>query len=265
MSFILDGNEYILQTSFEHGKQAKTYLYMSNNKLYTIKIYSIFTIHYQKKFLNECKILNYLSSKCNSIHIPCLKQFLIIDKNNDLYSFFNINDSPEIGILIYNFIEGLVFDKYIDSDIDLNLINLFCDQIFYTIKFLHYNKISHRDIKPSNIIYDPDNKIFNLIDFGFSCYNTCIGYMGTKNYLLPEIYYKTIIPDLDIYKKNDLYSIGVILFIYFEKKYPFNNTTFIGFSDNTPINFQTIINLLITAYQNNYDINYIVDIWNTIK
>ena len=37
-----------------------------------------------------------------------------------------------------------------------------------TLKYMHSQSLSHRDIKPDNIMYDVDNKIIKIIDFGTS-------------------------------------------------------------------------------------------------
>ena len=101
-------------------------------------------------------------------------------------------------------------------------------QLFSAVITLHSHNIVHRDIKPANIIYDKEKQYTTLIDYGFSCAmpkievqdyvkrcSDIITGIGTPIYIDPRIFQKSDKSkksNLDILKKSDLYSLGLVLF-----------------------------------------------------
>ena len=87
----------------------------------------------------------------------------------------------------------------------------------------HTNNIVHGDIKLENFLIDKDKLI--LIDFAMSHYkykveNKKLNLGGTHSYCAPEVY----LGDCDFY--NDIWSLGVILYIMIEGSFPFNHNKF---------------------------------------
>jgi calcium-dependent protein kinase len=78
----------------------------------------------------------------------------------------------------------------------------------------------HRDLKPENILFNAQG-VLKLVDFGTSK-DVAKGKMrntyGTAYYIAPEV----LQGDYDI--KCDIWSCGVILYIFFTGKPPFNGT-----------------------------------------
>ena len=95
-------------------------------------------------------------------------------------------------------------------------------QILSGLCYLHSNEIVHRDIKPENIIICTNqNEKFDLkiIDFGLSerfkkkeNYTTA----GSPNYMAPEAFFGKVTP------KNDIWSVGIMFYIYCYGKLPFD-------------------------------------------
>ena len=97
--------------------------------------------------------------------------------------------------------------------------------LLQTVKYLHKNDICHRDLKLGNIMLS-DEKDFNkikIIDFGLSIkfqnkYEQ--GICGTMKYMAPEVAL-----GMKYIKNVDIWSIGIILFLLFNKgKHPFYET-----------------------------------------
>ena len=152
------------------------------------------------------KIINHPNDpdKYKNVHIQKYIGTYFVDKKNELYSTFcidsnKISDINEefIYFVIYEFVKGIsLSDKMDEPPSVIFSINLL-SQILYTLKRLHDNDIAHRDIKPANIIYDCDQKIFTLIDFGLSCTSDinisnskCNSIAGTPAYVLPDLMLK---------------------------------------------------------------------------
>ena len=95
-------------------------------------------------------------------------------------------------------------------------------QILSGLCYLHSNEIVHRDIKPENIIIctnQNDKFDLKIIDFGLSerfkkkeNYTTA----GSPNYMAPEAFFGKVTP------KNDIWSVGIMFYIYCYGKLPFD-------------------------------------------
>jgi serine/threonine protein kinase len=89
------------------------------------------------------------------------------------------------------------------------------------IEYIHDNGVVHRDLKPENILLD-DQFNLKVTDFGFAEYfdhkNRLRSYPGTEGYMAPEVWLG------QEYKGQlaDVFALGVILFIMYSGKMPFN-------------------------------------------
>ena len=94
-------------------------------------------------------------------------------------------------------------------------------QILSGLCYLHSNEIVHRDIKPENIIICTNqNEKYDLkiIDFGLSeRFKKKDNYItaGSPNYMAPEAFSGKVTP------KNDIWSVGIMFYIYCYGKLPF--------------------------------------------
>ena len=99
-------------------------------------------------------------------------------------------------------------------------------QLFSAISYCNTKNIMHRDLKPENIMLN-DKTLFGLpfikiIDFGTAKiyeneYENLV--IGTLFYMAPEVFNKKYT------EKCDMWSLGVILYYLFTKKFPFQGPT----------------------------------------
>lgn len=147
-------------------------------------------------------------------------------------------DHPNIVNIIESFNKEdtiSIIYKYHENSIELTKIKLlkhnigYYLNIFYQItdgiEYMHNKKIVHMDIKPQNIIiYDG---IPIIIDFNLSLnldnYSSFSGWIGTPNYMSPELWKKEY--DIDYYL-CDIYSLGVTFYYVINNgKLPFRAKT----------------------------------------
>lgn len=96
-------------------------------------------------------------------------------------------------------------------------------QICDAVEYMHNNYYVHRDIKPQNILLHNDIAILIDFDMAASTVNTEFpiidGYIGTPNYLAPEIWREE---DDISYEATDIYSLGITMYyISNRKSYPY--------------------------------------------
>lgn len=254
-SFQIDGQVFTLQTFLGSGAQGKTYLYSSNDKLYTVKIFSdLDSLVKRLAFQRETNVLEKILNYCQLNVFPCLYKQIEVNQYSDLFGVLG-EDKKDTGVVIYNFIPGIPFyDLVKEKGHSLEIVDQFLKQMLPAIKLLHQNNIAHRDIKTKNIIYNPDTGIFTLIDFGLACINDCSSLSGSLNYILPSIWNGEIPRNLESYKRSDSYALGVCLYSYINKRNPFvldkvddhlNVGKYLGFRGQVPEKYKKIIEVLL--------------------
>lgn len=95
------------------------------------------------------------------------------------------------------------------------------------MKYLHSRNIVHRDLKPENMLLGKNYEL-KLADFGFA---TVVDdseknktHLGTERYMCPELVMKK---KYDA-KKADVFSLGVILFVFMKGQPPFEKADIIN-------------------------------------
>ena len=181
----------------------------------------------QDELIKEFNLRLILNEDCKS-HLVCYYDAFVKEKEKE-------EEEENKLILIMSLVTGkhlfyINKDKYSRkqetyTDDEKEIIT---KQLLSAVKTLHSHNIVHRDIKPANIIYDKEKKYTTLIDYGFSCAmpkievqdyvercSDIITKKGTPIYIDPRIFQesdKSKKSNLDILKKSDLYSLGLVLF-----------------------------------------------------
>jgi len=172
-----------------------------------IKI-SNFTKADEESIMNEIKILKVID------HPHIMKIYEYYEKNDHLYIVTEFLAGGEL----FERIEKL--SKFTEATA-ANYIR----QILMAVSYLHSKSIIHRDIKPENIVFETkeSNSNLKLIDFGTSRevvqQKKLTTKMGTAYYIAPEVLKK----NYDF--KCDIWSCGVILYVFLCGYPPFNGST----------------------------------------
>ena len=231
--FFSDEKEYKILSHLGDGATCicfKVYEKLSD-KIYALKIFksSAETYYYNeiekiRKIQNKCKsiirLIDYGDGEiCNfnesKIDINLVNKFQLYNNKTVKFSVFEYLENGELFDYIYYLKEG--FNEDIARIIFRNLVNAF--------ETCHKNHFCHGDLKPENILIANDFSV-KLIDFGFSkdiSYENELFYSwrGTDIYSCPE----TLKCNSKGYNgyKNDIFSLGVLLFILIVGCFPFNS------------------------------------------
>ena len=226
--------EFILKQKIGAGATCECYIGQKKNES-TPEIFAIKIIpqQYYQFYLNEISFLTKIQEHNNIIKLYGHGQgFLSPISNND-----DINNDNYIKQIIYYIIleyaENGELKDYVNgtnSRIPENISSKIFFRIVKVVKYLHDNNIAHCDIKPENILFD---KYFipKLIDFGFSQEfdgkngNYLIhSKSGTPMYSSPDVRLAFTKGYDGI--KNDIFSLGVLLFVITIGDFPFESPTY---------------------------------------
>ena len=178
--------------------------------------------------IRACKHLSKLSIK-NLEKFEREINILIKTDHPHIIKLYEIFESQRSLYLVMEECKGgEVFDKIIEHIqskqmySEKDAANMFL-QLMSSIEYCHNNGICHRDLKPENLLYlnagnEKDNPI-KVIDFGLSQIFTdrkLKTKVGTAYYVAPEILMG------DYNEKCDIWSAGVILYIFLSGDPPFN-------------------------------------------
>ena len=236
MTYLLQDNNNKYKLVKEIGKGATCRCYLGqklNNEnkesSETIAI-KIFSSKYYKFYAKEISLLTKLQSNKNIIKLYEYGQGLLTPLENIETNDDNFNEKLAYYEILEYANNGELKD-YINgpsSRIPENISAKIFFKVTQTVKYLHENNIVHCDIKPENILLD---KYFNpkLNDFGFSQEfegKKCLfhTHSGTEKYSSPDVKFAFSKGYDGI--KNDIFSLGVFLFVITIGQFPFEKTTY---------------------------------------
>lgn len=121
---------------------------------------------------------------------------------------------------------GELFDRIIEAHtFSENQAAKLIDQILSAVAYLHSHNVIHRDLKPENIVFESKDKdaLIKIIDFGTSKKvkknEKLHSRLGTAYYIAPEVLGQSYD------SKCDIWSCGVILYVFLFGIPPFNGKT----------------------------------------
>ena len=191
---------------------------ISNNHEYTRLTFDDFT-----KESNNVKTLTgcgYTSDYIDHFHM---------EFNNKEYYYLILEDLSE-WITLESFINKVIFDnEYKNKYYTHEFLQKLIKNLLVGLLKIHSLGIAHKDIKPSNIMINESNINIKYIDFGFSINENDGSFICNKLtpiYAPPERYLSGHITNFTTGKKNDIWSLGIVLYELLNiQEYP-NNLPF---------------------------------------
>lgn len=141
-------------------------------------------------------------------------------------------EGKNVVFILSEYVKGPSFQQLIDERSKLdnyllpNILWLYMYQLISGLNYIHKLNYAHRDIKPENIILNEVTNMPKIIDFGLSCMHDCKDRSGSLFWLPPEVFDTNYVPDLDLAKAHDVWSLGVVFYELANFALPFHISDF---------------------------------------
>ena len=157
------------------------------------------------------KIMTKKRQTNNSIRIALTERNVWKNINNSLFInklHYCLQDPLNVYFVMDYAPRGDMFDVVKNYKLNESDCIIYFTEILCGLKTIHGNNIIYRDLKLENILIDQDGHVL-LTDFGISNHLDELDQTirGTPMYFAPEI-----IKEKVIHQKNDIWSLGIILF-----------------------------------------------------
>ncbi|MEE8133487.1 MAG: serine/threonine-protein kinase [Gemmatimonadales bacterium] len=144
---------------------------------------------------------------------------------------YDFGEEDGLYYLALEWAEGMPLSNYVEKNgrMDPELVADAIGQLAEGLMASHAEGIIHRDLKPDNIIFDPENSVLKLLDFGIARDAqqdtadrlTRTGFfVGTLNHVAPEALSGELVDEA-----ADLYSVGTIAYYLLTARHPYAGRT----------------------------------------
>ena len=220
----------------------------SNNKLISEKSLHSEIIVYNSNYMNKnvkIKRFDLNKVKFNPEKIKNNCEFMKQMNNNINYSVKIIDNfkKDDYYYIVYENCETNLEDviRKSKSGISVRRMKGLMNQFNEVMKYIFENKKAHRDIKPSNILLNKKNTLTGykilISDYSYEKPEKDENNYIYNYYIPPEV----LNNNEEDFSKEDLWSIGIMLYRMYIKKYPFNFQEYCDFmSSKGKIKFKSL-------------------------
>jgi serine/threonine protein kinase len=143
-----------------------------------------------------------------------------------IVGIYDYGETEQLAYIAMEFVEGRGLRDFLSRQERFRLQDVMniMSQLLDALDYAHDHGVVHRDVKPANIIMTPKGRV-KVADFGIARIDrsnlTQVGsIMGTPAYMSPEQY-----AALQVDRRSDIFSCGVVLYELLTGKKPFEGPT----------------------------------------
>ncbi|MCW8955550.1 MAG: serine/threonine protein kinase [Gammaproteobacteria bacterium] len=129
----------------------------------------------------------------------------------NIVTVYDVGEEDGLSFIAMDYVQGVSLGQHTKPEVLLPVKKVYeiIAEVAETLDYAHRQKIVHRDIKPGNIMYNPQDGLVKITDFGIaritdSVRTTTGSFMGSPSYMAPEQMTGT-----NVDGHADIYALGV--------------------------------------------------------
>lgn len=152
----------------------------------------------------------------------------------NIVTIYDVGEEHDLAFIAMDYIEGESLSAYVSQDTLLPVKKVYqiVAEVAEGLGYAHDKNIIHRDIKPGNILYQPQNDVVKVTDFGVARIvdnaRTNTGdILGSPLYMSPEQ-----LKGDKVWEPTDIYSLGVTFYQLLTGAVPFSGDSLANLTYN---------------------------------
>jgi len=145
----------------------------------------------------------------------------------NIVTIYDVGDEQDLAFIAMDYVVGQVMSDFIRKGrlLPVDMVFKLVRQVAIALDYAHKQGVVHRDIKPSNIMYNTEEQVIKVTDFGIARAAGASGtstssILGSPLYMAPEQ-----LSGVKIDGRADLFSLGVSLYQLLTGALPFQGDT----------------------------------------
>ena len=145
----------------------------------------------------------------------------------NIVTIYDVGEEQDLAFIAMDYVVGQVMSDFIRKGrlLPVDMVFKLMRQVAIALDYAHKQGVVHRDIKPSNIMYNTDEQVIKVTDFGIARAAGATGtntgsILGSPLYMAPEQ-----LSGIKVDGRADLFSLGVSMYQLLTGELPFQGDT----------------------------------------
>ena len=145
----------------------------------------------------------------------------------NIVTIYDVGDEQDLAFIAMDYVIGQVMSDFVRKGrlLPVDMVFKLMRQVAIALDYAHKQGVVHRDIKPSNIMYNTEEQVIKVTDFGIARAAGVSGthtgsILGSPLYMAPEQ-----LSGVEVDGRADLFSLGVSLYQLLTGELPFQGDT----------------------------------------
>jgi len=145
----------------------------------------------------------------------------------NVVTIYDVGEEQDLAFIAMDYVIGQVMSDFIRKGhlLPIDMVFKLMRQVAIALDYAHKQGVVHRDIKPSNIMYNTEEQVIKVTDFGIARAAGSSGthtgsILGSPLYMAPEQ-----LSGIKIDGRADLFSLGVSMYQLLTGQLPFQGDT----------------------------------------
>ena len=145
----------------------------------------------------------------------------------NIVTIYDVGDEQDLAFIAMDYVIGQVMSDFIRKGrlLPVDMVFKLMRQVAIALDYAHKQGVVHRDIKPSNIMYNTEEQVIKVTDFGIASAAGASGthtgsILGSPLYMAPEQ-----LSGVKVDGRADLFSLGVSMYQLLTGELPFQGDT----------------------------------------